>query len=231
MSAGAAQRIEDAVLRCLHAAGARRPVVTLSWAQSSRGAIAAEGGVRTALSGPESLAFTHRLRSLHDGILVGITTVLTDDPLLSARLVEGPQPQPVVLDSRLRFPPGAKLLARTDRKPWIFHARRRGGATGAALERHGAVLFTVSRGKDGLALDEVLAALAGAGIGSLMVEGGARVLRAFLASGLAAQVVITESPSPIEGIQGPGIPELNGPLEETMGVDRVTWGLLSGAHG
>ncbi len=96
------------------------PAVTLSWAQASNGAIAAAGGVRVALSCPESLTLTHRLRGMHRGILVGIGTVISDDPLLSVRLADGPQPQPVVLDSRLRFPLSARLLARVDRKPWIF---------------------------------------------------------------------------------------------------------------
>lgn len=224
-----AARIVEAVLERLHAPVASRPVVTLSWAQSARGAIAAAGGARTALSGPESLALTHRLRALHDAILVGITTVLTDDPLLSVRLVEGPQPQPVVLDSRLRFPPGAKMLARADRKPWIFHARNRAGLAGAELERRGAVLFAVTRGRDGLDLGEVLSALAGAGVSSLMVEGGARVLRAFIAAGLAAQVVVTESPLAVEGVPGPGIPPLASPISGKLGEDLVTWGLLAPA--
>jgi riboflavin biosynthesis pyrimidine reductase len=93
------------------------PAVTLSWAQASNGAIAAAGGVRVALSCPESLTLTHRLRGMHRGILVGIGTVLSDYPLLSVRLADGPQPQPIVLDSRLRFPLFARLLARADRTP------------------------------------------------------------------------------------------------------------------
>jgi len=103
------------------------PLVTVSWAQSANGAIAAADGSPVALSGPESLRLTHRLRALHGAIMVGIETVIADDPLLSVRLAEGPQPQPVILDSRLRFPPGARLLSRADRKPWIFRAGLRGG--------------------------------------------------------------------------------------------------------
>jgi GTP cyclohydrolase II len=222
----ATDRIEEAVRDRLRAPGTERPVVTLSWAQSATGAIAAAGGARTAISGPESMALTHRMRAMHDAILVGINTVLTDDPLLSVRLAEGSQPQPVVLDSRLRFPLGARLLARTDRKPWIFHASGRGSTVAEELERQGAVLFAVANSHGGLDLQAVLAALAGAGISSLMVEGGARVLRAFITLHLAAQAVVTESRLPIEGVPGPGIPPMKTSRKVDVGDDVVTWGLL-----
>lgn len=220
-----AEELLDAVRAVLLRPEAPRPVVTVSWAQSADGSIAAAGGARTAISGPESMAFTHALRAMHDAILVGITTVLTDDPQLSVRLVEGPQPQPVVLDSRLRFPAGAKLLSRTDRKPWIFHAGGRGRA-GASLEQRGAVLFSVPGGREGLDLRAVLARLAGAGIRSLMVEGGARVLSSFIAQGLAAQAVVTVSAARLGGVPGPGIPKLAGALDAALGADTVTWGRL-----
>ena len=230
MSAGedGARRIEAAVRACLAAPGRPLPVVTVTWAQSATGAIAAAGGGPTALSGPESLRLTHRLRSLHDAILVGIVTVIADDPLLSVRLVEGRQPQPVILDSQLRFPANARLLARVDRAPWIFHAPGN-PETAAHLEAKGAVLFEVGRGEGGLDLRQVLEVLKARGISSLMVEGGARVLRAFITQGLAAQVVVTESPQRIEGISGPGIPALASPISERCGEDLVTWGRLDRA--
>ncbi|HEX9595492.1 MAG TPA: RibD family protein, partial [Anaerolineales bacterium] len=81
-----------------------RPTVTLSYAQSLDGSIALHRGEPLTLSGPESMAMTHRLRAAHDAILVGIGTVISDDPQLNVRLVEGRNPQVVVLDSRLRLP-------------------------------------------------------------------------------------------------------------------------------
>jgi len=211
------------------------PVVTGSWAQAASGAIAREDGRPLQLSGPESMILTHRLRAMHDAILVGIQTVLSDDPLLSVRLLPEPpphpQPQPVVLDTRLRFPPGARLLAREDRKPWIFHGcepRTSGFVERArALEKRGARLFKVRRGPGGLDLYPVLLALSAAGITSLMVEGGAKVLRAFTTAGFADQLVVTVSPSRIHGMPGPGIPELVQSLTERFGPDSVTWGTLN----
>ena len=87
------------------------PFVTLSYAQSLDGSIAARRGEALGLSGPESLRLTHRLRSMHDAILVGIGTVLSDNPRLTVRLVNGQNPRPIVVDSRLRIPLNCRLFA------------------------------------------------------------------------------------------------------------------------
>jgi riboflavin-specific deaminase-like protein len=214
------------------------PVVTVSWAQSSDGAIARRGGERVILSSPESMALTHRLRSLHGAILVGIGTVVADDPLLTVRLVDGPSPQPVVLDSMLRFPDSARLLSRTDRAPWIFHADGAPAPRARELEGRGARLFPLSAGKDGLPLDEMLRVLAAHGIRSLMVEGGGRVLRSFMTRGLAEQAVITVSPSTLEGVaifEGGagtgGLPGFKEMSREQSGIDTVIWGRFGSGAG
>jgi diaminohydroxyphosphoribosylaminopyrimidine deaminase / 5-amino-6-(5-phosphoribosylamino)uracil reductase len=211
------------------------PVVTVSWAQSAAGAIARADGTPLRISGPQSMILTHRLRAMHDAILVGIQTVINDDPLLSVRLPEPlsqrpspphPQPQPVVLDSHLRFPAGARLLQREDRKPWLFHLDDPDGRA-ANLQAHGARLFHAGPGPGGLDLYEVLRSLGAAGVRSLMVEGGARVLRAFITAGFAEQVVVTVSPSVIQGLPGPGMPGLQESLSDAVGEDTVTWGTLN----
>jgi riboflavin-specific deaminase-like protein len=223
-------RIASETLHVLREAGrSLLPIVTVSWARSVTGAIAAADGARTALSGTESLLLTHRLRAMHEAILVGIRTVLSDDPLLSVRLVEGAQPQPVILDSHLRFPLEARLLSRTDRKPWIFHREGAESARGAAERRAralaaaGARLFPVPAGNGGLDLRRVLAGLLVEGIHSLMVEGGARVLGSFISQGLASQAVITVSPTVIEGIKGPQMPKTGRSVRERYGNDEVVW--------
>jgi riboflavin-specific deaminase-like protein len=218
-------RILEKVVSILSRPGVSRPVVTLSWARSATGAIAAADGAPVTLSGREAAALTHRLRAAHGAILVGIQTVLNDDPLLSVRLAEGPQPQPqpVILDSRLRFPPAARLLARADRKPWIFHHGSAGEAADA-LRGRGAVLFPVGMGPAGLDLLEVLSLLRDRGMASVMVEGGARVLRSFMEQGLADQVVVTTSFLPLDGLPGPELPALHSTLSGACGRDTVTWG-------
>jgi riboflavin-specific deaminase-like protein len=215
--------------------------VTVSWAQSSNGAIAPLGGPRVILSSPESMTLTHQLRGLHQGILVGIGTVLADDPQLTVRFVDGPSPQPVVLDSALRFPDSARLLSRTDHAPWIFHALDAPDQRRRELERRGAQLFALPAAEDGLPLDEVLRFLAERGVSSLMVEGGARVLRSFISKGLAHQAVISVSPIFIEGIHvfetmtrstgtewAIGFTETS---EQSCGPDTITWGRIGAAVG
>ncbi|KAF9934029.1 2,5-diamino-6-(ribosylamino)-4(3H)-pyrimidinone 5'-phosphate reductase, partial [Modicella reniformis] len=110
--------------------GATRPHLTLTYAQSLDGKIAGIRGKQLILSGPESMKATHILRSKHDAILVGIGTVLNDDPRLTVRLSDDDlppgsdpvqHPQPIILDGTLRFPLSAKLvLPSSPRKPWIF---------------------------------------------------------------------------------------------------------------
>ena len=96
-----------------------RSFVTLSFAQSLDGSITVKRGQFTAISGSESMHLTHQLRAAHQAILIGIGTALSDDPQLSVRLVDGQQPQPVVVDSQLRLPLTAKLFTQP-RLPWIF---------------------------------------------------------------------------------------------------------------
>ena len=84
------------------------------------GSIAVSPSQPFALSSGKSYEMTHLLRSRHDALLVGINTVLVDDPRLTVRFCAGDNPQPVVLDSRLRFPDGARLFAHPDKHPLLF---------------------------------------------------------------------------------------------------------------
>src|SRR5947209_19623337 len=87
-----------------------RPEVTLKWAQTIDGRVATTTGHSRWISGPEARILAHRLRAEHDAILVGVGTVLADNPQLTTRLVAGPDPLRVILDSRLRTPPGAAVV-------------------------------------------------------------------------------------------------------------------------
>ena len=110
-----------------------RPQVILSYAQSLDGCIAARRGCRLALSGADSMKLTHTLRAGNDAVLVGIGTVLADDPLLSVRLAKGPSPRPVVLDSRLRLPVRCHLLHNGNR-PWVLTTPAASASRQASLE-------------------------------------------------------------------------------------------------
>lgn len=178
-----------------------RPYVTLSYAQSLDGSIAARPGRPLALSGSQSMALTHGLRAAHDSILVGIGTLLADNPRLNVRLVEGKDPQPIVVDSRLRFPPYAHLL-RNCRMPWIATSESADPERQAALEQIGALVLRLPSGANGwVDLSALLQHLGGLGINSLMVEGGAQIITSFLASRLVDQVVLTVAPMLVGGLR------------------------------
>lgn len=212
-----------------------RPYVTLSYAQSLDGSITVRRGEQTLISGPEAGRLTHRLRAHHDAILVGIGTVIADDPQLTVRLVRGPDPQPVVVDSRLRFPPWAKLL-RGERRPWIATTEAADRGRQAALESAGARVIRLPADPDGLvSLPALLDHLHQSHIRSLMVEGGATVISNFLAAHLADRLVLTIAPMMLGGLNavanlgqlnGRVLPHLVAPRYQALGKDIIMFGDL-----
>ena len=218
-----------------------RPLVGICYAQSLDGSLTDRPGHGLALSGPEAQQLTHRLRTLHQGILVGMGTILADDPQLTARLVDGPNPQPVILDSRLRIPLTARLMhpERTAPMPWIATTEPVDAERKQVLEAAGArILVIPAAASGGVQLAALLDCLGVMGLDSLMVEGGARVISSFLAEDLANYAVITISPRFVGGVNlltpgalsqrtnGADFPRLRQAGGERMGEDWIIWGSL-----
>jgi GTP cyclohydrolase II len=180
-----------------------RPFVTVSYAQSIDGSIATRRRRPLPISGPGAMRMTHGLRALHDGILVGIETVLADDPQLSVRLVEGPHPQPVVLDTRLRTPLEARLLQCRDGRPWLVGAADNPEDKVKAVIAAGADVLPCRREANNGRLDltQTLGMLHKRGIRRLMVEGGARVITSFIRAQLVDLFIITIAPKLVGGLQ------------------------------
>ncbi len=212
---------------------ANRPFVTLAYAQSWDGSITTRQGESLPLSGTESIRLTHQLRSLHDGILVGIGTVLTDNPQLTVREWQGQNPQPVVLDSLLRMPSTAKLLQHPDKRCWILTSQD----SHNNLEQH-AEIFTLkdeNATEQQIPLTSALSFLMNKGISTLMVEGGATVITAFLKAGLADALVMTVAPRLIGGYKAVGdlglipanqLPQIHPIHWSNLGEDLIVWGDL-----
>lgn len=210
----------------------RRPRVTLTYAQSVDGSIAAVRGQPLKLSGQASLRMTHRLRSLHDGILVGIGTVLADNPRLTTRKGFSPDPRPVILDSRLRTPPDAAVL-NGPMRPIIATASGRPAESQIAVRM--ATLLQIPQTESGaLELPALLEQLrCDHSIKTLMVEGGARVIQAFLSCRLVDFCIITIAPTLVSGLEAargaaePGGIRFAGPAWAILGNDAVVGGELA----
>ena len=198
-----------------------RPSITISYAQSLDGSIAAVAGETLRLSGNRALAFTHRLRSCHDAILVGIGTVLADDPRLTVRLARGDDPRPVVLDSRLRLPPDARLItgAHPERRPVVATTNEAPEDRASRLEA-GSVAVLRFPARDGrVPFGPLLRELRRRGVRRVLVEGGGQVLTSLFAERLADWVVITVAPRLVGG--EPALARVPAPAELVeLGWDR-----------
>jgi len=150
--------------------------VTLKLATSLDGRIATAAGESRWITGEAARLEGHRLRAAHDAILVGVETVLADDPELSARLPGRPVDQPlrVVLDSRLRTPPTSKIASGDSLILTISEPRPVGTA----------IVERVEADQERLSVAASLAALKRRGVSSVLVEGGGQVAASFLRAGL-----------------------------------------------
>jgi len=220
-----------------------RPSVTVSYAQTLDGRVATATGESKWISCPASLRFAHEMRAAHAAVIVGAGTVRNDDPRLTVRHVPGSSPLRVVVDSTLRTPPDAAVLADgaasgtvlavTDRAP-VEHRER-------ALSL-GATVLELPSDLDGrVDLTALLAELVASGIGSVMVEGGATLITSFFKAGLVDRLAVCVAPkilgSGIEAIGDLGIHDLSQSLTladatvEPCGVDLILSGRVEYADG
>lgn len=215
-----------------------QPLVTLSYAQSLDGSLTARSGYPIALSGAASSRFTHQLRSLHDAILVGIGTVLADDPLLTVRHVTGKHPQPVIVDSRLRTPINARLVTQHPGQVWIAATQHADPERVRQMQAAGARVILLHSSPTGrVSLTALLPYLASQGIQSLMVEGGSQVITSFYQQKLADQLVLTLAPVLLGGLPAISpeqpfgeklaqLPRLTESSSQWLGEDLIVCGKL-----
>ncbi|MDQ7066324.1 MAG: bifunctional diaminohydroxyphosphoribosylaminopyrimidine deaminase/5-amino-6-(5-phosphoribosylamino)uracil reductase RibD [candidate division KSB1 bacterium] len=202
----------------------RLPLVTLKIAQTLDGHIADAGNHSKWITGERARRRVHRWRSEAGAVLVGIGTVLADDPQLTVRLVRGPQPWRVVLDTHLRIPLQAKLM--TDewvKKTIIFSSTAADEAKIADIQKRGARVIRLETQEQGeLPLRAVLEKLAEWQITHVLVEGGSRIFSAFLQEDLADRLAVFIAPK----LFGNGLPamELTGySADRPLTLNHVRW--------
>jgi riboflavin-specific deaminase-like protein len=213
--------------------------VTIKFAQSLDGRIATRTGDSQWISGPASLRFVHRLRSEHDAIMVGIGTVLKDDPLLTVRLVKGRDPVRVIVDSRLKIPFEARVVAGNAARGTIVATTETAARSRATrLKAIGAevLVLPAGPGRRRVSLEALLAELKHRGIGSVLVEGGAGIITSLLAGRLVDRLVVAIAPkiigSGVEAVGDLGIRSLSEAITfsefktRRLGRDIIFDGLL-----
>jgi diaminohydroxyphosphoribosylaminopyrimidine deaminase / 5-amino-6-(5-phosphoribosylamino)uracil reductase len=200
-----------------------RPHVILKLAVSADGKIAASGHKPVSITGEAARTRVHLLRAQCDAILVGIGTVLADDPMLTCRLpgMVARSPVRVVLDRSLRIPAGGRLVHSAREAPlWVVTSELAEAAAAARLGAAGAQVIRIApSAAPDLDLSAVLRALAEKGITRLMVEGGSRVASSFVANDLVDEVWLFRGPA---AIGGDGIAALDAlPLSEITQSPRL----------
>jgi diaminohydroxyphosphoribosylaminopyrimidine deaminase/5-amino-6-(5-phosphoribosylamino)uracil reductase len=210
-----------------------RPQVLLKLAVSADGKAGLAGRKPTAITGEEARTRVHLMRAEADAILVGVGTVLSDDPHLTCRLpgMQERSPVRVILDARLRAPLSTSVVSTAREVPtWAFGAAGASPVAEDILKTKGVEVFRAEAKDGSLDLAQVLKALAERGITRLMVEGGPKVAAAFVAADLVDDVALFRSsnaigPDGIDALEGLPLtaltqsPKLKAVASEAIGAD------------
>ncbi|MFH0772312.1 MAG: bifunctional diaminohydroxyphosphoribosylaminopyrimidine deaminase/5-amino-6-(5-phosphoribosylamino)uracil reductase RibD [Candidatus Omnitrophota bacterium] len=182
----------------------RIPFVTVKVAQSLDGKIASRTGDSKWISGEEARNYVHTLRSRTDAVIIGIGTLLMDDPLLTARPIRqkpARQPLRIVLDSRLKIPLTARILNSAGGKVIIATTEAAGAKKIDLLRRRGVDLIVVNQKNDVVDIKSLLVELGKREISSVLIEGGGEVIASAMESKTVDKVLFFISPKIIGGRQ------------------------------
>lgn len=202
----------------------KRPYVILKWAQTADGFISGVDRAPLPISGDLSKVMVHRWRSEEDGILVGATTAISDNPALNVREWVGLNPVRILLDRNLRVAKDSQFFDGS--QPTIVYNYEAGSSVDSvppvrySLENGGYPVEFVKIGKSSTEQREVLEDLFNRKIQSVLVEGGATILKAFLESGLWDEIRQCQSSKVLGGIEAP-VPK--GMLIKTEQIESDHW--------
>lgn len=188
-------------------AGTGTPFTVVKLAASLDGKIATRTGQSKYITGRESLRRVHEWRDLYDAVCVGVGTVLADDPELNVRLTRrtGADPAVVIVDSRLRTPPTARLFSNRRTKKIIATTGRGGAARRRALEKAGARVVELTDRNGQVDLPRLWRYLGLERITSVLVEGGPTLGWSLIELGLADRFALFLAPRIIGGALAPGV--------------------------
>lgn len=182
--------------------------VTINAAMTLDGKIATGAG-DSAISSKQDLRRVHRLRSTCDAVMVGISTVLADDPMLTARLVKGRNPARIIVDSRARIPLDSRLLRTASQTRTIVAVTAQATEDAVGRIRQSGAEVIVA-GKDTVDLNKLFSTLARMGFRRLLVEGGGELNWSVLRLGLADELIVTVAPRIAGGRLAPTLVEGDG---------------------
>ena len=190
------------------------PFVILKSAMTMDGKTATATGDSRWITNEKSRHYVHKLRSMVDAILVGVGTVLVDDPQLTARIPRGKDPLRVVVDSSLRIPPSARMLCQESAAATVIATVSEDGTRIATLESFGAEVLRCRASTGRVDLRDLFARLGARGVQSILLEGGSELAGEALRAGLIDKFVLFYAPKLLGGADGFGI--FGGPSAERM---------------
>ena len=215
----ACQKLNEAFCKFIRT---KEPLVILKIAATMDGKIATQHGESKWITREKSRRLVQHLRNQADGILVGLGTILKDDPQLTVRIRGGKNPYRIVLDSHLRIPEKAKIIDRNPEKTIIATTELASKEKLECLERKGVQVMFFDSKQGRINLRSLLSKLGGMGMMSLLVEGGSQVNGSFLDERLIDKIFLFLSPrllggSALEMFGGRGV----GKLEEALSLNLV----------
>lgn len=199
------------------------PWMTMKIAQTLDGKISLENGQSRWITGELSRKLVHQYRSEHDAILVGIETIIKDDPQLNVRFIRGPQPQKIVLDSNLRISLDANVITENPEKLIIITSNQSDPLKKRKLTNIGVRVLVTDQSDGLLNLSSIWKNMITAGICSIFIEGGQKVFSSFLNAGYIDQLYVFIAPK----IFGQGYSAIEGrPLmhpDQALQFELFSW--------
>jgi diaminohydroxyphosphoribosylaminopyrimidine deaminase/5-amino-6-(5-phosphoribosylamino)uracil reductase len=201
----------------------KTPYVLMKYAMTLDGKIATRTGKSKWITGAEARAAVHQTRNEVSGIMVGVNTVLQDDPLLTCRIEGGKNPSRIICDTHLRTPLTAQVVATARKIPTYLATCSRDQNKAKRFEIMGCKILAVPPAGDHLDLQELMVQLGQEGIDSILLEGGGTLNFSALKSGIVNQLQVYLAPKIFGGaaaktpVEGPGLED---PAEAFQFTDR-----------